>query len=78
MLQTPENPVERPHYMPLFVAPQPLERDDDERRADDAGDSDDSDSDDDEDDQGDRPANRRRRRGRRGRGRGRGEQGGSD
>ena len=82
MLQTPENPAERPHYMPLFVAPQPIERDDD-GRADAAADSDDSDSDeeesdDDEEEQADRPANRRRRRGRRGRGRGRGEQGGSD
>jgi ribonuclease E len=78
MLQAPDNPVERPHYMPLFVAPQPVERDDDDGRADDAADSDDSDSDDDEEDQTDRPANRRRRRGRRGRGRGRGEQGGAD
>ena len=78
MLQTPENPVERPHYMPLFVAPQPVARDDDDGSADDAGASDDSDSDDDDDEQADRPANRRRRRGRRGRGRGRGEQGGSD
>jgi ribonuclease E len=76
MLQTPESPSERPHYMPLFVAPQPIERDDDES-ADDAADSDDSDSDDDEE-QADRPAKGRRRRGRRGRGRGRGEQGGSD
>ncbi|HWF29719.1 MAG TPA: Rne/Rng family ribonuclease [Mycobacterium sp.] len=78
MRQAPDNPVERPHYMPLFVAPQPVERDDDDGRADDAADSDDSDSDDDEEDQTDRPANRRRRRGRRGRGRGRGEQGGAD
>jgi ribonuclease E len=78
MLQTPENPVERPHYMPLFVAPQPVERDDDDGSADDAADSDDSDSDDDDEDQTDRPAKGRRRRGRRGRGRGRGEQGGSD
>ncbi|HSS24470.1 MAG TPA: Rne/Rng family ribonuclease [Mycobacterium sp.] len=70
-----ETTVERPHYMPLFVAPQPIETDD--GRADDAADSDDSDSDDDEE-QADRPANRRRRRGRRGRGRGRGEPGGSD
>jgi ribonuclease E len=65
-------------YMPLFVAPQPVEtggrRDTD---SDDSGDdSDESDADDDE--QTDRPANRRRRRGRRGRGRGRGEQGGPD
>jgi ribonuclease E len=78
MLQTPENAAERPHYMPLFVAPQPIERDDDGGRADDAADSDDGDSDDEEDEQADRPANRRRRRGRRGRGRGRGEQGGPE
>jgi ribonuclease E len=70
-----ETAVERPHYMPLFVAPQPIEIDD--GSADDAAESDDSDTDDDEE-QADRPANRRRRRGRRGRGRGRGEQSGSD
>jgi len=70
-----ETAVGRPHYMPLFVAPQPIEIDD--GSADDAADSDDSETDDDEE-QADRPANRRRRRGRRGRGRGRGEQGGSD
>jgi len=75
-----ETGTERPHYMPLFVAPQPVAApeyragDDDDEAADSA---DDSDADDD-DDQADRPANRRRRRGRRGRGRGRGEQGGSD
>ncbi|OBA68869.1 ribonuclease [Mycobacterium sp. 1554424.7] len=65
-------------YMPLFVAPQPVETGGDrDTDADDSGDdSDESDSDD--DDQADRPANRRRRRGRRGRGRGRGEQGGPD
>jgi ribonuclease E len=67
--------TDRPQYMPLFVAPQPLETADDDDVDDDSGD--DSDSDDDEE-QADRPANRRRRRGRRGRGRGRGEQGGSD
>jgi ribonuclease E len=78
MLEIPENTAERPHYMPLFVAPQPIDRDDDDGSADDAADSDDSDADDDEEEQADRPANRRRRRGRRGRGRGRGEQGGSD
>jgi ribonuclease E len=77
-----ETAAERPHYMPLFVSPQP-------RRADEDTDDDaaggglesesDADADDDDDEeQGDRPANRRRRRGRRGRGRGRGEQGGSD
>jgi ribonuclease E len=65
-------------YMPLFVAPQPVEAggDRDTDADDSAVDSDESDTDDDE--QADRPANRRRRRGRRGRGRGRGEQGGPD
>jgi ribonuclease E len=73
-----ETPSERPHYMPLFVAPQPVEKDDDEGSAEDDADSDDDADGDDDDDQTDRPSNRRRRRGRRGRGRGRGEQGGSD
>nr|WP_235678115.1 Rne/Rng family ribonuclease [Mycolicibacterium sarraceniae] len=81
-------PVEPAAYMPLFVAPQPIET---ERRvtraARDEDDDVDDDDDDDEDDesaadtdgdQSERPANRRRRRGRRGRGRGRGEQGGPD
>ncbi|BBY01760.1 Rne/Rng family ribonuclease [Mycobacterium seoulense] len=79
MLAAPESAAERPHYMPLFVAPQPL-ADEDDGTADDGADSEESDdSDEDEDDdQADRPANRRRRRGRRGRGRGRGEQGGPD
>nr|WP_231995937.1 Rne/Rng family ribonuclease [Mycobacterium sp. 852002-51163_SCH5372311] len=78
-----ETATERPHYMPLFVAPQPVAAPgyrgaDDDEAADEAVDvADDSDTDDD-DDQADRPANRRRRRGRRGRGRGRGEQGGSE
>ncbi|MCV7425009.1 Rne/Rng family ribonuclease [Mycobacterium montefiorense] len=76
-----ETAIERPAYMPLFVAPQPVEPKND-TRADTSADTDDTDDsdgdDDDDDDQGDRPANRRRRRGRRGRGRGRGEQGGSD
>ncbi|BBZ13169.1 Rne/Rng family ribonuclease [Mycobacterium branderi] len=71
-----ETTAERPEYMPLFVAPQPIEI------ADDSDDADDSDSDDDTDEsdeeQADRPAGRRRRRGRRGRGRGRGEQGAGD
>jgi len=74
--------TERPAYMPLFVAPQPIAPVV-VPRADDDADDDDSDGDDDGDDdedeeQVDRPANRRRRRGRRGRGRGRGEQNGSD
>ncbi|RFD24963.1 ribonuclease E/G [Mycobacterium uberis] len=72
-----ETALERPHYMPLFVAPQPIEVDDDARTDDGVESGDDSYVDDDEG-QADRPANRRRRRGRRGRGRGRGEQGGSD
>jgi ribonuclease E len=71
-----ETAVDRPEYMPLFVAPQPVERG---ANTDDTDDADDSDDDfDGDDEQGERPANRRRRRGRRGRGRGRGEQNGSD
>jgi ribonuclease E len=70
--------TERPHYMPLFVSPQPRQVDED-TEDDSADDVDESDAEDDDDEeQGDRPANRRRRRGRRGRGRGRGEQAGSD
>lgn len=72
-----ETAMERPHYMPLFVAPQPIAVEDD-ARADDGAESDDDSDVDDEEEQADRPANRRRRRGRRGRGRGRGEQGGYD
>ncbi|MBX9638848.1 MAG: Rne/Rng family ribonuclease, partial [Mycobacteriaceae bacterium] len=87
--ETRETVIDRPHYMPLFVAPQPLperaEGDDngavEESLADDS-DYDNSDAQsagaDDDDDQSDRPANKRRRRGRRGRGRGRGEQNGAD
>jgi ribonuclease E len=79
----PETATDRPAYMPLFVAPQPVENKEGTRAvADNAdnADTDDSDDgdDDDDDEQADRPANRRRRRGRRGRGRGRGEQGGPD
>jgi ribonuclease E len=76
-----ETAVERPEYMPLFVAPQPVARvvEPDPDDSDDSADSDDDDDDFDADDeQGERPANRRRRRGRRGRGRGRGEQNGAD
>jgi ribonuclease E len=73
--------TESPQYMPLFVAPQPVEAPkpeySDEDSADDSDDADDADTDDDED-QADRRSNKRRRRGRRGRGRGRGEQGGPD
>ncbi|WP_176214177.1 translation initiation factor IF-2 N-terminal domain-containing protein, partial [Mycobacterium avium] len=59
LLETPDA-TERPHYMPLFVAPQPLESSDDDGDADETADSDDSDGDDDE--QADRPSSRRRRR----------------
>ncbi|GFG75315.1 translation initiation factor IF-2 N-terminal domain-containing protein [Mycobacterium botniense] len=68
----PENTGPRPEYMPLFVAPKPIEADE----PDDFDDSDDIEIG--EEEQAQRPASRRRRRGRRGRGRGRGEQGGSD
>jgi ribonuclease E len=64
-------------YLPLFVAPQPVDTGRDDDSDEDDADSDESDTEDDEEPT-DRPANRRRRRGRRGRGRGRGEQGGSD
>ena len=72
-----ENTVEPAEYMPLFVAPQPVEADaEPDEDYDDSDDSDDGGPDSDED-QADRPS-RRRRRGRRGRGRGRGEQNGDD
>jgi ribonuclease E len=70
-----EESSDQPDYMPLFVAPQPVERSVDDDSDDDDGDDSTDDSD---GDQSDRPAGRRRRRGRRGRGRGRGEQGGGD
>jgi ribonuclease E len=82
--------VEQAVYMPLFVAPQSVEKaeaddidddtdaDDDDEDVDADEDDADADSADGDDDQGERPANRRRRRGRRGRGRGRGEQGGPE
>jgi ribonuclease E len=59
------------HYLPLFVAPQPVTFDsgDEEEDLEDGADALDSDE-----EQAERPAARRRRRGRRGRGRGRGEQ----
>ena len=90
MLET--APAERPEYMPLFVAPQPVKRveappekpaksEDAEPEVAESDDDDDDDFDGDgdgDDDQSDPPANRRRRRGRRGRGRGRGEQNGSE
>jgi ribonuclease E len=77
--------TERAEYLPLFVAPQPIQYKPVVGDVGDVGDVDDDDDDDDEedvsdsdDDQAERPAARRRRRGRRGRGRGRGEQGGDD
>nr|WP_155769679.1 Rne/Rng family ribonuclease [Mycobacterium asiaticum] len=87
--QVQDPPAERPHYMPLFVAPQPVQErvpvaDDSDGSGDDALDVDpdteghDSADSDDDDEQTDRPANKRRRRGRRGRGRGRGEQNGAE
>jgi ribonuclease E len=66
--------VERPEFMPLFVAPQPRQVDDGDDFSDDDGDA----GGDLDDEQAERPGARRRRRGRRGRGRGRGEQGGSE
>jgi ribonuclease E len=76
ILETAPEP-ERADYLPLFVAPQPVQFDygtDDEDEDDDSDDG----GPDSDDDQGERPAARRRRRGRRGRGRGRGEQNGDD
>jgi ribonuclease E len=82
MLETPDTTADRPAYMPLFVAPQPVQRVEKIQDADEPDDADDSDDDDDiddiDEDQDERPANRRRRRGRRGRGRGRGEQNGTE
>ncbi len=74
IVETTETVVECAEYMPLFVAPQPVEfepesDEDDEDESDEGPDSD--------EDQAERPS-RRRRRGRRGRGRGRGEQGADD
>ncbi len=62
-------------YLPLFMAPQPVEIDEVSDDEDDDGDDGGEDS---EEEQAERPAARRRRRGRRGRGRGRGEQNGDD
>ncbi|HJT93817.1 MAG TPA: translation initiation factor IF-2 N-terminal domain-containing protein [Mycobacterium sp.] len=64
-----------PAYLPLFMAPQPVEIDD---VADDEDDDSDDGGEDSDEEQAERPAARRRRRGRRGRGRGRGEQNGDD
>ena len=77
ILETPStSPAPAADYLPLFVAPQPIEYErvvvEDEDEDDDTDDDTDSD-----DEQSERPG-RRRRRGRRGRGRGRGEQNGDD
>ena len=77
ILETASEP-EPAEYLPLFVAPQPVQVEFEAGDTDDDDDEDDDDGPDSDDDQGDRPAARRRRRGRRGRGRGRGEQGGED
>lgn len=80
LLETaPESVSERPEFMPLFVAPQPVRFERREQPTEDA-EADEAEADDESADAGsdvdedgeDRPANRRRRRGRRGRGRGRG------
>jgi ribonuclease E len=68
--------LERADYLPLFMAPQPVQLEYDSVADDE--DEDEDDGTDSDEDQGERPAGRRRRRGRRGRGRGRGEQGGDD
>jgi ribonuclease E len=77
ILETAPEP-ERADYLPLFVAPQPVQAEYDAADTDDEDEDDDDGGPDSDEDQGDRPAARRRRRGRRGRGRGRGEQGGDD
>jgi ribonuclease E len=81
ILETAPEP-ERADYLPLFVAPQPVQfaaaASAEDAEVDEDEDEDDDDGPDSDDDTGDRPAARRRRRGRRGRGRGRGEQGGDD
>jgi ribonuclease E len=65
---------ERADYLPLFMAPQPVQASLDPDADDEDDDEDEDGEPDSDDDQGERPAARRRRRGRRGRGRGRGEQ----
>ncbi|WP_199255536.1 Rne/Rng family ribonuclease [Mycolicibacterium mengxianglii] len=88
LIETPPQPQDsaaddRPvaDYLPLFVAPQPVQARPAVDRADHDDDDDEldaEDSDDADDEQAEKPANRRRRRGRRGRGRGRGGEPGSD
>jgi len=75
ILETAPEP-ERADYLPLFMAPQPVQADYDSDA--DQDDEDDDGGPDSDEDQGERPAARRRRRGRRGRGRGRGEPSGDD
>ncbi len=79
MLEAPDSQAQdaptHTEYMPLFVAPQPVQF---EYESDDDDDEDDDSDEGSDDDQSDRPSGRRRRRGRRGRGRGRGEQNGDE
>lgn len=72
-----EAPV-RAEYMPLFVAPKPVQFEYDADDDDDDDDDEDTDESGPDSDDDQRPSARRRRRGRRGRGRGRGEQSGED
>ncbi len=76
ILETPSASPAPADYLPLFVAPQPIELEPDSDDEDEDEDADDGGPESDE--QADRPSGRRRRRGRRGRGRGRGEQNGDD
>ncbi|WP_102142428.1 translation initiation factor IF-2 N-terminal domain-containing protein [Mycobacterium hubeiense] len=79
MLETATETPQRADYLPLFVAPQPVQYEPDADDEDEDEDEDDEDTDDAEsEDQAERPVARRRRRGRRGRGRGRGEQNGDE
>jgi ribonuclease E len=76
ILETPSASPAPADYLPLFVAPQPIELEPDSDDEEEDEDADDGGPD--FDDQAERPSGRRRRRGRRGRGRGRGEQNGDD
>jgi ribonuclease E len=78
ILETPGASAEPADYLPLFVAPQPIESDSDSDSDDDDEEDDTDDGGADSDEQAERPSGRRRRRGRRGRGRGRGEQNGDE
>jgi len=78
ILETAPEP-ERADYLPLFMAPQPVQPEyEADAEADDEDEDEDEDGPDTDDDQTERPAAKRRRRGRRGRGRGRGGESGDD